>query len=258
MPQTTIYASPRSVGAPEQLPPGVATQELARLFGGNPALAGVTLTIPAGRCVQLTGPNGAGKTTLLRILATAIRPSFGSAAVDGLDVAAQPELVRSRVAYLSHATGLYDDLTARENLGFAATMLGLERTTSTEAVQEVLEEVGLADVASLRVSGFSAGMRRRLALGRVLLARPSLVLLDEPFAALDGSGIQLMERLLDRWHRSGVTALVASHASEHIAAHADATVQLDGGIVTRVTGEGVTARPQQRERAAPPAIEVTT
>ena len=137
-------------------------------------------------------------------------------------------------------------------------MLGLEPDTSGETVQEVLDEIGLADVARLRVGGFSAGMRRRLALGRVLLARPSLVLLDEPFAALDAAGIQLMERLLDRWHRSGVTALVASHASEHIAAHADGTVELDGGIVTRVTGEGVTSRPPAPERTSPPAIEVAT
>src|SRR5438876_11128413 len=258
MPQTTIYASPRSVGAPHELPPAVATHELARLFGGNPALAGVTLTIPAGRCVQVVGPNGAGKTTLLRILATAIRPSFGSAAVDGLDVAMHPELVRSRIAYLSHATGLYDDLTARENLEFAATMLGLDRGSSHERIRDALDEIGLNEMATLRVRGFSAGMRRRLALGRVLLARPSLVLLDEPFAALDADGIQLMERLLDRWHRSGVTALVASHASEHIAAHADGTVELDGGIVTRVTGEGVTSRPPAPERTSPPAIEVAT
>src|SRR5438105_12592114 len=256
MPQTTIYASPRSVGAPEQLPPGVATQELARLFGGNPALAGVTLTIPAGRCVQLTGPNGAGKTTLLRILATAIRPSFGSAAVDGLDVSAHPELVRSRVAYLSHATGLYDDLSALENLAFAATMLGLEPDTSGETVQEVLDEIGLADVARLRAGGFSAGMRRRLALGRVRLARPSLVLPGEPFPALDAAGIQLMGRLLDRGHRSRVTSLVASHATEHIAAHADATVELEGGVVARVTGEGVIARSPKREPSAPRVIEV--
>jgi len=90
----------------------------------------------------------------------------------------------------------------------------------------------------------------------VLLARPSLVLLDEPFAALDADGIQLMERLLDRWHASGVTALVASHATEHIAARADATVALEGGVVTRVTGEGATARPPEREPSVPRAIEV--
>src|SRR5438105_12224011 len=159
-------------------------------------------------------------------------------------------------AYLWHATGLYDDLTARENLAFAATMLGLETKTAADQVVGALDEVNLADVATLRVRGFSAGMRRRLALGRVLLARPSLVLLDEPFAALDADGIQLMERLLDRWHRSGVTTLVASHATEHIAARADATVELEGGVIARVSGEGVIARPPKREPTAPRVIEV--
>jgi heme exporter protein A len=256
MPQTTIYASPRSVGAPEELPPAVATKELARLFGGNAALAGVTLTIGAGRCVLLVGPNGAGKTTLLRILATAIRPSFGSAAVDGLDVASHPEMVRARIAYLSHATGLYDDLTARENLAFAASMLGLESDTARDQVDAALEEVGLADATTTRIRGFSAGMRRRLALGRVLLARPSLVLLDEPFAALDGAGVELMEGLLDRWGRSGVATLVASHATEHIAPRADATVELQGGVVARISGEGVTSRPPKGHSVAPRVIEV--
>ena len=123
MPQTTIYVSPRSLGAPDERPPAVVTTDLARLFAGSPALAGVSLRIRAGGCVALLGPNGAGKTTLLRVLATAIRPSYGSAAVDGLDVGRDAELVRERVAYLSHASGLYDDLTARENLEFAATML---------------------------------------------------------------------------------------------------------------------------------------
>ena len=137
-------------------------------------------------------------------------------------------------------------------------LLGLARESREVRIREVLDEIGLAEVASVRIRGFSAGMRRRLALGRVLLARPSLVLLDEPFAALDADGIQLMERLLDRWHSFGVTALVASHASEHIAAHADGTVELDGGIVTRVTGEGVTSRLPAPERTSPPAIEVAT
>ena len=84
MPQTTIYVSPRSLGAPDERPPAVVTSDLARLFAGSPALAGVSVRIRAGGCTALLGPNGAGKTTLLRLLATAIRPSYGSASVDGL------------------------------------------------------------------------------------------------------------------------------------------------------------------------------
>jgi heme exporter protein A len=241
MPQTTIYASPRSVGAPDDLPPAVATHELARLFGGSAALAGVSMEVEAGRTVVLLGPNGAGKTTLLRVLATAIRPSFGTAAVDGMDVGRFPEVVRSRVAYLSHATGLYDDLTARENLRFAATMLGLPATPASEHVDRALAEVGLTAVADERVRGYSAGMRRRAALGRVILARPSLVLLDEPFAALDEEAMALVVRLITAWHHASVTVLVASHATERLEDLADAFVRMDGGVITAVEGEGVIA-----------------
>ena len=238
MPQTTIYAAPRSAG-PQTTPPAVATAELARLFGRNAALAGVSLRVEPGRTIALLGPNGAGKTTLLRILATAIRPSFGSATVDGIDVAAAPEQVRSRVAYLSHATGLYDDLTADENLRFAATMLG--RPDVATAAADALEEAGLGPVAGDRVRGFSAGMRRRLALGRLLLASPSLVLLDEPHAALDTEGMELVDRLVARWHEAGVTVLVASHQAERVMRLADGWARLDGGLLVEVGGVGVGA-----------------
>jgi heme exporter protein A len=238
MPQTTIYAAPRSAG-PQTTPPAVATLELARLFGRNAALAGVSLRVEPGRTVALLGPNGAGKTTLLRILATAIRPSFGSATIDGIDVAAEPHLIRPRVAYLSHATGLYDDLTADENLRFAATMLG--RPDVADAARHALDGVGLVNVARERVRGFSAGMRRRLALGRLLLSRTSLVLLDEPHAALDADGMALVDRLLGRWREAGVTVLVASHQAERVTRLADGWARLDGGLLVEVGGEGVSA-----------------
>jgi heme exporter protein A len=238
MPQTTIYAAPRSAG-PQNPPPAVVTVELARLFGRSAALAGVSLRVEPGRTIALLGPNGAGKTTLLRILATAIRPSFGSATVDGIDVAAAPDLVRPRVAYLSHATGLYDDLTAQENLSFAATMLG--RSDGTDATRLALQEVGLATVARDRVRGFSAGMRRRLALGRLLLCRTPVVLLDEPHAALDAEGMALVDRLMAGWREAGVTVLVASHQAERVTRQADGWARLDGGLLIEVGGEGVSA-----------------
>ena len=163
MPQTTIYAAPTPSGPPEP-PPAVVTVELARLFGRSAALAGVSLSIEAGRLISLTGPNGAGKTTLLRILATSLRPSFGSAFVDGVDVARAPQLVRARIAYLGHANGLYEDLTAEENLRFAAAMLGTPAAEGARPWRTALDQVGLAPVARDRVRGYSAGMRRRLAL----------------------------------------------------------------------------------------------
>jgi heme ABC exporter ATP-binding subunit CcmA len=238
MPQTTIYAAPRTPPPP----PAVATQELARLFGRNAALAGVSLRIERGSMIALRGPNGAGKTTLLRILATSLRPSFGTAQVDGVDVAARPDVVRGRVGYLSHANGLYDDLTAAENLHFAARLLGrTDAADAAEAVAVALAEVGLVADADRRVRGFSAGMRRRLALGRLLLRSPSLLLLDEPHAALDADGQALVDRLLAGWHDRGVTVLVASHQSERVARQADGWARLDGGLLTEVGGARISA-----------------
>jgi heme exporter protein A len=241
MPQTTIYVSPRSLGAPDSRPPAVATTDLARLFAGSAALAGVSIQVEAGRTIALLGPNGAGKTTLLRLLATAIRPSYGRAAVDGLDVDREAHLVRGRVAYLSHATGLYDDLTARENLEFAAAML--QTPDAAQRVERALADVGLTDRAADRVRDFSAGMRKRLALGRILLGSASVVLLDEPYAALDAEGLALVDRLLAAWREVGVTVLVASHATDRLALILDGGVMLERGVVARVEGSGVTSLP---------------
>ncbi len=238
MPQRTIYVSPRARGEVPR-PPAVETRDLARLFGRHPAIAGVSLRADVGRMVAVYGPNGAGKSTLLRVLATALRPSFGQALVDGIDVATEPEAVRARIAFLSHAAGLYDDLTAIENLRFAGLLRALEPKSLAAAIQDALERVELTGSAHRRVGAFSAGMRRRLALARLLLGRPSLILLDEPYASLDPAGSQLVDRLLDEWRADGASILVASHAEERLAGLADAGVRLGGGVVASVEGTGV-------------------
>jgi heme exporter protein A len=160
--------------------------------------------------------------------------------------------VRERVAYLSHATGLYDDLTARENLAFAATMLATPDATAR--VQRALEDVGLADRANDRVRDFSAGMRKRLALGRILLGQASLVLLDEPMAALDDDGMGLVEQLLGAWREVGVSVLVAVHSIERLEAHLDGHLVLEGGLVADVSGSGVTSSTPTPITTSRPAV----
>lgn len=262
MPQRTIYVSPRARGEVPR-PPAVETRDLARLFGRHPAIAGVSLRADGGRMVAVYGPNGAGKSTLLRILATALRPSFGQALVDGIDVSAEPEAVRARIAFLSHSTGLYDDLTAAENLRFAGLLRGVEPAVLSRAVEDALARVELTRSADRRAGAFSAGMRRRLALARLLLGRPSLILLDEPYASLDPAGSQLVDRLLDEWRADGASILVASHAEERLAELADAGVRLDGGVVASVEGTGVTWLPPAPATSQPvlttaPAAEALT
>lgn len=180
---------------------------LGKRFGDRWVLRGVTFDAARGEAVGVLGANGSGKSTILRILATLLTPTAGAAAMDGLDIVRDAAAVRARVGYLSHAPGLYDDLTARENLRFAADMLGMPLT----AVEESLERVDLAHAANDRVRGFSAGMQRRLALARLIMRAPRILLLDEPYANLDAAGIDLMNTILGDVIRSGGAALLALH-----------------------------------------------
>lgn len=180
---------------------------IARRFGVTWVLRGIDLQLSSGEVVGLLGANGTGKSTFLRVVGTLLRPHAGTVRVFGHDVINDADAVREIVAYMAHAPGLYDTLTARENLRFAADMLGRE----TSAVDAVLERVGLIDVGNETVRAFSSGMQRRLAIGRLLLARPRLLLLDEPYSNLDQSGIELMNAVISEHADSGGAAIVVVH-----------------------------------------------
>ena len=180
---------------------------LGKRFGMRWVLRGVTLDVSAGEAVGLLGANGSGKSTVLRILGTLLKPNVGSASINGIDLLDDASSVRAQVGYLAHAPGLYDDLTARENLAFAADMLGLPASTVTG----ILERVGLHGVADSRVRGFSAGMQRRLAVARLLMRKPRILLLDEPYSNLDEPGVALMNSVIRDVIADGGAALLALH-----------------------------------------------
>jgi heme exporter protein A len=210
--------------------PGVAAatiQQVTRRFGRRWALRGVTLSIAPGEVVGIEGHNGSGKSTLLRILSTAIKPTSGRAAVFGADVAREPTDVRSLIAFLTHYPGLYDDLSAAENLQFACRMLGRE----SERIREVLERVGLLREAEETVRTFSAGMQRRLSLARLLLQRPRLLLLDEPYNNFDPAGIALVNDVVREVRRGGGAALIVLHDRHSAGDVLDRVVRLKDGVV---------------------------
>jgi heme exporter protein A len=180
---------------------------LGKRFGIRWVLRGVSLEVGHGEAVGLLGPNGSGKSTVLRILGTLLNPNAGTASINGLDIVRNASGVREHVGYLAHSPGLYEDLTARENLRFAADMLGLPYA----AVEGTLERVGLAHVAGDRVRGFSAGMQRRLALARLILRAPKVLLLDEPYSNLDAKGVELMNSIIAGIVQTGGAALVVLH-----------------------------------------------
>lgn len=200
---------------------------VTRRFGATWVLRGVWLRVAAGEVVGLCGANGSGKSTLLRILATLLRPSGGTARVGGADVVGDADGVRRQVGFLAHGAGLYDDLTARENLAFAATMLGAPH----DGIDALLQRVGLAHVADARVRGYSAGMQRRLALARLLLASPRVLLLDEPYSNLDPDGIALMNAVLRDAAARGAAALVVLHEIAPATGLLDRTVTIVNGRV---------------------------
>ena len=215
---------------------------LGKRFGIRWVLRGVSLQVRRGEAVGLLGSNGSGKSTLLRILGTLLSPNVGAASINGLDIVRDASSVRGEVGYLAHTPGLYDDLTARENLVFAADMLGLPST----AVEGSLERVGLSYAAGDRVRGFSAGMQRRLALARLILRNPRVLFLDEPYSNLDAEGVELMNSVINGIVRSGGAALVALHEL------APAKTMLNRTL-TLVDGRIEAARPERgvRDHATP-------
>ena len=192
---------PASVGAA-----AVALRGITRVFGMTPAVVRVDLDVAPGETVLVRGPNGAGKTTLLRIIATAISPTYGRGTVLGHDLARGRQAIRACTELVGHRTRMYEDLTALENLRFVARLHAVDGQAA-----DALDRVGLADVAEERVRSFSEGMRRRLALARAVLRSPPLVLLDDPYGALDAAGRDLVDEEIARARSEGRTVILTSH-----------------------------------------------
>jgi len=182
--------------------------DVARHYGRRKALSQITFTCDAGEIVGLLGPNGAGKSTLLNILATLLAPSLGRVEYGSL-TAADGAALRAQIGMLGHDLFLYPELTARENLAFFGRLYALPDAARSAA--SALDRAGLAERADDFVSGFSRGMRQRVALERALLHDPRLILLDEPFTGLDQTSTQaLVERLKER-QRAGCLIVLATH-----------------------------------------------
>ena len=205
------------------------TTALGKRFGRHWALAHVDLEVAPGEVVLLAGPNGSGKTTLLRLVAGLHRPDQGELEIFGLDPRRARLGSRRLLSMVGHQNYLYPPLTALEMVRTWARLLG--RPTGDDELVEHLAEVGLGARAGSRVGGFSAGMRKRLTLVRARLERPRLVLLDEPLAALDAAGGELVERWIGGFRDTGTAVVMASHAVARMCRVADRAVYLEEGQI---------------------------
>ena len=189
-------------------------RRLGKRYGEKRVLRGIDLTLPRGGFLVVTGPNGSGKTTLLRICAGLAQPTEGTI---------ERSASRGQVGYLGHEPLVYRELTALENLELYGRLYRVPERR--ERIGMVLERFGLWDARRERVSSYSRGMTQRLALCRVLLHEPELLVLDEPYSALDDAGAELLDAQLAEL-RSERTFLLATHDPERVASLASAQLAL--------------------------------
>ncbi len=221
------------------------TTQISKLYGSFAALRRVTHTFAAGGFHVLLGPNGAGKSTLLRVLAGLVSPTSGKVEVLGGD----PHSVRSRMAYMSHAPMLYEELSAMENLRYFSRLSQLGATCEcTGSPEMALRAVGLDPTIERPVSQFSQGMRQRVSMARALVGDPELLLLDEPFSNMDvGGARELVALLLDfrTWPVAGSTTartvIMTTHQFELVQDVADSVVTMRNGAIATDVQEAAAA-----------------
>ena len=216
----------------------VQVRGLHKRFGPVRALAGLDFDVPAGGVLAVVGPNGAGKSTLLRILAGLVRPSAGSVRIAAAD--GDRRRARAAVGYLGHATFLYPNLTARENLLFAARLHGVARPAAR--ADALLAEQGLAALADRPAGALSRGQAQRLAIARGLVHDPPVVLLDEPFTGLDPTSADRLAERVRALAAAGRAVVLVTHDLARAAQLGDrALLLVRGRIVHDTAGAPPTA-----------------
>jgi len=223
----------------------VSARGVAHAYGDRRAVADADLDVIAGERVAIAGPNGAGKSTLLRMVATLLRPRAGTLTVMGEPLPAGARRARMGIGYLAHDPLAYLDLSPRQNLMLYADLYGVPHPTAR--IDELLDRVDLTARADDAVRVLSRGMAQRLALARMLLHQPQLLLLDEPHASLDAAGTALLDAELDAVGADGRAAVIVTHEVERIAQVADRLVVMRGGRV--VLDEPVAGRGPAEVRA---------
>jgi len=209
----------------------VEAHGLVKRFGDNVAVDGVDLQVPRGAIYGLLGPNGAGKTTTVRLLTTLLRPDAGSATIDGIDVAREPTRVRARIGLTGQYAAVEERLTATENLQMIGRLYRLDATEVRTRAGELLERFDLVDAADRVVKGYSGGMRRRLDIAMSLIARPSVLFLDEPTTGLDPRSRLAMWELIEELETDGTTVLLTTQYLDEADRLAERIVVIDTGRV---------------------------
>ncbi len=206
-------------------------RDLTKSFGKVSAVRGVSFTARDGQITGLLGPNGAGKSTTLRMLYTVLRPDSGDAFIDGVSVLTDPLAARRAIGVLSHGAGIYNHLTARENIAYFGELHGLSRGDRDARAAELIETLDMQPFADRLAKGFSQGQKLKTALARALVHKPRNVLLDEPTNGLDVMAVRNLRKLLGTLRDAGHCVLFSSHVMQEVEQLCDEVVVIAGGQV---------------------------
>lgn len=207
----------------------IEVRDLVYEYPNKRALDGVSLTIEAGTITALVGPNGAGKTTLMRCLAALEMPYSGQVRIDGLDTREEPRRIHENLSFLPDFFGLYDSLSVRRCLTFAARAHGLTGRSVDIAVDKAAERVGLTERSKQKAAELSRGLRQRLAIGQAIVHEPKVIMLDEPASGLDPDARRSLSALFLELKDSGLTLIVSSHILSELEDYSGSMIIIQDG-----------------------------
>jgi ABC-2 type transport system ATP-binding protein len=189
----------------------IEVENLTKLYGKFKALDGLNLEIDENEVFGFLGPNGAGKTTTINLMMGMLQPTSGSIKIAGIDVARNPLEIKKLCGYLPENVGFYDHMTAKQNLLYFSEFYNIPGHEATAIIEELLELVGIADVADKKVGEFSKGMKQRLGMAQALLNDPKVIFLDEPTSGLDPQGAADFKKIIKDMKKEGKTIFFSSH-----------------------------------------------
>lgn len=221
----------------------IQTLDIIKLYGQKMAVNHVNLTIPTGSFYGLVGPNGAGKTTLLSMCTGLLQPDHGTALINGYDMWKDPVPAKTDLGVLPDGMHMFDRLSGIEHLVYVAQLRGISKTDSLKRAESLLETFDLPMDKKKSVGEYSTGMRKKLGLALALVNSPKIVVLDEPFEAVDPISANVLQNVLKRFVNSGGTVILSSHVMatvqelcSHVAIMADGQLKANG-TVSEVAGE---------------------
>ena len=217
--------------APSQTGAAVEIRGLAKLFDDKVAVDRINLTIPSGSFYGLVGRNGAGKTTTISMVTGMLQPTEGTALIRGIDMWAEPLKAKAHLGVLPDGVHLFDKLTGEQLITYSGYLHGIDKETVASRVKDLLTAMDLTDAAGRAVADYSAGMTKKIALAAALVHAPSVLILDEPFEAVDPVSAANIQDILRGFVASGGTVIISSHVMDLVQRLCDHVAVMDSGRI---------------------------